>query len=57
MMMRILALVSLAACLAFPLMYFWGQIGMPAYQNLLAAGTLAWFVFATAAVTRRGPER
>jgi hypothetical protein len=54
---RLLALFSLLACLAFPLLYFWGQITLPAYKNLLAAATLAWFVFATIAVARRTPER
>ena len=54
---RLLALISLLACLVFPLMYFWGQISLPAYKNLLVAASLGWFVFATMAVARRGPER
>ena len=54
---RFLALLSLLACLAFPLMYFWGAIALPAYKNLLAAASLGWFVFATMAVARRTPQR
>lgn len=50
---RLLALLSLLACLAFPLLYFWGQLTTPAYKNLLAAASVAWFVFATMAVARR----
>ena len=56
-MARLLALASLLACLAFPLMYFWGQVTLPACKNLLAGASLAWFVFATMALNRRRPER
>jgi len=56
-MWRLLALLSLLACLASPLMFFWGQVTMPVYKNLLAAATVAWFVFATMALNRRGPQR
>jgi len=56
-MVRLLALVSLLACLAIPLLYFWGQVTLAAYKNLLSGASLAWFVFATLALNRRRPER
>ena len=50
---RLLAVLSLLACLSFPLLYFWGQITLETYKDLLAAASLAWFVFATIALGRR----
>jgi hypothetical protein len=49
---KALALLSLAACLAAPFLFFWGRIDEPSYRTLLAAGSLAWFVFATYGLTR-----
>jgi len=56
-MARVLALVSLLACLAIPVLYFRGQIGLPASKTLLAVSSLAWFVFAAKAVARRQQKR
>ncbi len=56
-MVRVLAWVSLLACLGIPLACFWGRLSLPTYKTLLAAASLAWFVFATLAMARRGPGR
>ena len=56
-MVRLLAVASLVACVGIPLAYFWGQVLLPTFKTLLAAASLAWFVFATLAVARRRPER
>ena len=50
---RALAWLSLTACLAVPFLFFWGRMDEPTYRMLLAAGSLAWFVFATYGMTRR----
>ena len=49
---RTIAWLSLAFCLTVPFLFFWGRIDEPSYKLLLAAGTLAWFVFATYGMTR-----
>lgn len=43
-----LAAVSLAVCIASPLLYFLGAYGESAYKQILALASLAWFVSATA---------
>lgn len=50
---RLLAFFSLLSCLLIALIYMWGQITLPVYKNLLAAASLAWFVFATIVVAGR----
>jgi hypothetical protein len=52
-MTKLLAAASLAACLAFPFLYFWGSLTMSGYKSLLAASSAAWFVFAILAISRR----
>ncbi|MCC6341439.1 MAG: hypothetical protein IT166_04535 [Bryobacterales bacterium] len=52
-MLLILAFLSLAAGLYSALAYFWGNIGVEAYRNLLLGATFAWFVFATLRAQRR----
>lgn len=47
---RVLAGLSLAICVAAPFLFFWGRLGERGYENLLAAGSAAWFVFATIAM-------
>jgi hypothetical protein len=45
--LRSAAVLSLLVCLAAPFLYFWQSITEGSYRNLLAAGSIAWFVFAT----------
>lgn len=44
----LLAVVSLAGCLASGLLFFLGYFEAEAYRKTLAAASLAWFIFATA---------
>ena len=41
------SLLSYAACVAAPLLFFFGRIDVDAFKALLAAGTVGWLVFAT----------
>jgi len=50
-----MAILSLLACLATPLLYFLGRMEMSTYKALLAVATGSWFIFATAWATR--PEK
>ena len=50
----VLSLASLAACLAAPLLHFFGALGEPAFKQVLAAASVAWFVFAITWSTRHG---
>ena len=43
-----LAAISLAGCLAAPVLYFIGYVEADTYRNALAGMSLSWFVFATA---------
>ncbi len=43
-----LALLSLAACLTAPALYFSRRLDMYAYKAILTIGTFGWFIFATA---------
>jgi len=43
-----LAGASLAACLTVPVLHFLGHVGKEAYESILAATSLCWFVFAAA---------
>jgi hypothetical protein len=52
-MLLILALLSLAAGLYSALAFFWGNIDVQTYRNLLLGATFAWFVFATLRAQRR----
>lgn len=52
MVFAALSLLSLAACLAAPLLYFWGVVEMPAYKRLLDVSSVAYLAFATLWATR-----
>jgi hypothetical protein len=56
------AAVSLAACLASGVLFFLGYVEADTYRNVLAAASLAWFIFAAAwsgktAKPRRGQSK
>ncbi len=42
-----LSLVSLAACLAAPVMHFLGKLSSEGYKLVFLAASIGWFVFAT----------
>lgn len=42
-----LSLLSLAGCLAAPLLHFLGKLGPDAYQVIFLAASVGWFAFAT----------
>lgn len=42
-----LALLSLAACLVFPVLYFLGRISEGGYKTGFLIASIGWFVFAT----------
>lgn len=52
LLLRIAALLSLALCLLFPLLYFLGQMDEPGFKNALALSSLAWFLFAASGFRR-----
>ncbi|NWG14044.1 MAG: hypothetical protein HXY20_10975 [Acidobacteria bacterium] len=43
-----LAGISLAGCLAAPVLYIIGYVEAGTYRNILAVMSLSWFVFASA---------
>ena len=43
----VLALLSLALCLAFPVLRFLGRISVEGFRSGLLAASVAWFVFAS----------
>jgi hypothetical protein len=49
----VLAALSLAACLAAPILFFLGSVEMVSYKNVLLAGTLGWFICASILAARR----
>ncbi len=51
-----LASVCYLACLVAPVLYFLGYVGTSTYRTLLLAGSLGWFVFATAWATGKGGD-
>lgn len=52
---QVLALLTLAVCLAAPIQLFLGSWSEDLYRTVLLAGTVGWFVFATAAISiKRG---
>lgn len=51
--LRVAAALSLLVCLAAPFLYFWQSITESSYRNLLAAASVAWFLFATWAEGRK----
>jgi hypothetical protein len=50
---KLLAWLSLAACLVIPYVFFRGAMDDTAYKIWLAMASLGWFVFATYSMTRR----
>lgn len=51
-----LAVLSLAGCLAAPVLYFLGRISESGYKTGFLAASVAWFVFAIArGAVRKGP--
>jgi len=51
--MSALSLVSLAGCLAAPVLHFLGKLGSDAYKLIFLAASVGWFVFATLWIRRR----
>ncbi len=43
----VLALLSLALCLAFPVLRFLGRISVEGFRSGLLAASVAWFIFAS----------
>ena len=53
----VIALVSLAVCLAAPVWYFWGEYSLDSYKTLFLFASVGWFVAAVVYDARRGRER
>ena len=51
--LQALALLSLAVCLAAPVMAFQGAITTDAYKDIFLGGTVGWFVCATLGFARK----
>ena len=45
-LLLIIACGGIAACIAAPILYFFGRIDVKTYQDAFLAGSLIWFVFA-----------
>jgi hypothetical protein len=52
-MLQVGAAVSLSVCILSAVAAFLGAIEIDAYKEWLLAGTVGWFVFATAALSSR----
>lgn len=52
-MLRMLAALSLLACLSAPFLFFWGYVGEGSFRTMFAVTSLLWFVFAGMAMMRR----
>lgn len=52
-LLLIAALLSLALCLAFPVLFFLGRMDESAFKTALALSSLGWFVFAFAFASSR----
>lgn len=53
MIVRGLAGLGLLVCLIIPFLFFQGKVTDGLYKNVLAWGSLVWFIFATLAMRRR----
>jgi exosortase/archaeosortase len=53
MITRVLAAISLLACLAMAYLFFTGAVSEASYKTVFALASLAWFVFATLAIRKR----
>jgi len=42
-----LSIISLAACLAAPVLHFLGKLSSESYKLVFLAASIGWFVFAT----------
>ena len=45
-LLLIIACGGMAACIAAPILYFFGRVDVKTYQDAFLAGSLTWFVFA-----------
>ncbi len=52
-----LAVLSLAACVAAPLLYLRQEVSEAAYKNVLAAASVAWFLFGSLWVRGAGRRK
>jgi hypothetical protein len=56
LLLGFLALLTLAACLALPVMHFQGRIDNTAYKQYLLVASVAWFVLAIPWMTTGKPK-
>lgn len=49
----VVSVLSLAACLASPLLYFWGTIDAPAYKQAFLLASISWFAAAATWAARK----
>lgn len=54
--MAVLAILSLALCLAAPALYVWGPLDADGYKALFLIASVAWFAAAGLYDTRRGRQ-
>ena len=54
--MGVLAILSLVACLAAPILFFLGRVSEGTYKTAFLVASIGWFVFAIArGFVRKGP--
>ncbi len=53
----VVALLSLAFCLAVPVWYFQGEYSLNTYKTLFLVASIGWFLAAVVYDARRGRER
>ncbi len=51
--LKLFSVLSLAACLTAPVLYFLGRVSFRDYRLLLLGATVAWFVCAAAIAFKR----
>ncbi len=51
--LQLLAVASLAVCIWTPIQVFNGSLSEQDYKSWFLAASIAWFIFATAAFTRK----
>ena len=51
--LQILAVLALLVCIWAPVQHFRGEISNADYKQLFLLGTIAWFLFATAALATK----
>ena len=57
MILGLLAVATLAACLALPILRFQGSLDDPTYKHYFLIASAAWFVFAIAWSTQAKQSR